>query len=217
MDISNIELKQFFEEICTKSDDGQLSHLVKKKGVVYHQGDESSSFAFILEGKLNIIMHHDDGDFVVTSMGHGEVVGEMGLFLPTKTRTTSVIADEDTKILVVEYSEFLSALDNNYLPLFQMTKTMATRLSATTRHADTIATKGVKERLAALLAEMTKSPLSKDEDGFSVFKMSRKEMSSRIGCSRELAGKYLSQLEDEGRIKCTGMTIKVGDKIWEAC
>ena len=208
--ISSNELESFFKSICRPFSEGTPYHTLKRREPLYNQGDVAKSFAYVIKGRLNVTVQHDDGDFVVASVFPKDIVGEMGLFLDEKFRTTSVIAEEETKVLVVNYEDFFDALEKNHLPLLHMAKVMAMRLSVTTKNADSIATKSVKERLILLLAELSSSSVATMcNNGDSVFKMSRKEMSLRIGCSRELAGKHLSELEDEGLISCKGMTIKV--------
>lgn len=208
------DLQKYFEDICEPNAKGKRHHRLKRKDVLFEQGQVATAFAFVLSGKLNVIKRHEESDFIITSIGAGEIVGEMGLFLSEKTRTSSVVADENTKVLMINYDAFMESLATNYLPLLHMTKIMAARLHSTTKHADSIATKGMKDRLIDLLLNMEESSMiAMNSDGSYTFKMSRKEMALRIGCSRELAGRYLSELRDSGYLKLSGMTITVMPKI----
>jgi len=212
--ISHDTLRTFLEKICLPARNGKSYHVFKNKDVIYAENDDADTFAYILSGKVSIVNRHSENDFVVASVGEGDVLGEMGLFMPIKTRTSSAIAVEDTKVIIIPYDAFLIALDDNYLPLLHMAKVMAKRLSVTTKRADSIATRNVKGRLIDLLSEMLDSELvqEKSDEGVT-FKMSRKEMSLIIGCSRELAGRYLSELKEQGVLDYSGMKITVFNSI----
>jgi CRP/FNR family cyclic AMP-dependent transcriptional regulator len=113
-------------------------------------------------------------------------------------------------VLLVKYNDFMRYIDGDYRPLYYLTQVMAERLHSTTRHADSVATMNVKDRLKNLLSEIYAEKTSSVNKADSVtFKMSRKEMSLRIGCSRELAGKFLKELKDEGLVEYAGMKITV--------
>jgi CRP-like cAMP-binding protein len=213
----NIEdLKNLFLNIASKNEHGDNLHKFKKKEVIFAQEELASSFIFIVSGKVSIVREHDDSDFVVSTLGSGAVVGEMGLFVSEKTRTTSIIVNEDVVGIVVDYDTFMSYIEKDSRPLLYLTSVMAERLYLTTKSADSVATMNVRDRLINLLSSMCENPLSKtNEDGSCTFKMSRKEMSSRIGCSRELAGKTLKQLRQEGKVFDAGMKITVFKNISE--
>lgn len=216
-DYRSNELKDFLESICEMNSNGSNLHTFKRRESVFQQGDNATSFAYIVSGKLSVINHHAGNSFVITSVSEGEIVGEMGLFLPEKVRTTSVVAAEVTNVLMIDYKKFMDSLSYNHMPLLHMTKLMAARLQATTKHADSIATRGVRDRLVDLLTSVMGSSIAtSNDDGSFTLKMSRKEMSLRIGCSRELAGKYLKELEGMGYLRCSGMTVVILPSIVDA-
>lgn len=186
----------------------------KKKGVIYEQDQSASSFIFILSGKVNIVKRHHQGDFIVASIGKNEIVGEMGLFSEQKLRTTTLIADEPVRAYVISYLAFMDYIKQDYTPLFYITQVIADRLNSTTRYADAVATLNVKDRIVNLFVESFNDPFSRSQmDGSVVFKMSRKEISSRVGCSRELAGRCLKELKEQGLIDYSGMEMHIRPQI----
>lgn len=203
------EMKLLFSSIAKINKKGSVIHKFKRKEVIFQQGDIADSFLFLISGKVNVVRHYSDTEkFIVASFGKESVLGEMGLFVGDKMRTTSIEVAEDVEVFVITYENFMNYIQSDYRPLFFLTTIMAERLHTTTRHAETVATMNMKDRLVKLLIDLFNSPLGmRNDDGSVSVKMSRKEMASRIGCSRELAGKHLKELMEEGVVDNAGMNI----------
>jgi CRP-like cAMP-binding protein len=105
----------------------------KAGSVVIREGDESSDLYFVKEGTLKIVRKAKNGaDVTVSTVGAGEMVGEMG-FLLHKVRTASVLASTDC-ILINIQKEKLEAVIANQPKWFKvLLETVTTRLEDTTR------------------------------------------------------------------------------------
>jgi CheY-like chemotaxis protein len=74
----------------------------KQGSAIFKEGDQSSDLFFVKEGTLNIFKKAHNGLVVkVTSVGPGEMVGEMGVLLG-KIRTATVIAATDCVLINVQ-------------------------------------------------------------------------------------------------------------------
>ena len=86
---------------------------------------------------------------------------------------------------------------------------MATRLRRTSRKVGDLAFMDVTGRIARTLLELSKEPDAiTHPDGMQI-KITRQEIGRIVGCSREMAGRVLKELEDQNLISATGKTIVV--------
>ena len=101
--------------------------------VVIKEGDESSDLFFVKEGALKIVIKAKNGTIVtVSSVGAGEMVGEMG-FLVGKVRTASVLAVTDCVLISIQ-KEKLEAVISTQPKWFKiLLETVTSRLEDMTR------------------------------------------------------------------------------------
>jgi len=212
----NQALMELTESIQGMSLQGEkrTTYKFKKGDIIFKQDEMADRFIILVSGKLNVIRRGVNTSYLVASFEDAAILGEMGLFLDEHKRTGDVEAGSDVEVCVVKYKDFLSYLSIDHRPLLLITKIMTQRLYETTKHAEVVATLSVKERLKHLMASLrSKQDLSRKSDVS--IKMSRKEMASRIGCSRELAGRHLAELEVEGYLASVGMKISLLPKLDE--
>lgn len=89
---------------------------------------------------------------------------------------------------------------------------MAKRLLSTTRKASELAFLDVTGRVAAALKELSAQPdAMKHEEGTQI-KATRQEISRMVGCSREMAGRVLRTLQDQGLVWARGKTMIIYDE-----
>lgn len=65
---------------------------------LFKRGDDAGEIFYICEGKLRLV------DYDVT-LGPGEVVGEIAMFSPTRTRTRTIVAETDCRLMAIGESE----------------------------------------------------------------------------------------------------------------
>jgi CheY-like chemotaxis protein len=100
---------------------------------VIKEGETGTDIFFVKEGKLSVVRKGANGkNVVISSVGAGEMVGEMG-FLLHRTRTASVMAVTDCSLISIPKEKFevvISAQPKWFKVLFE---TISTRLEDTTR------------------------------------------------------------------------------------
>jgi CRP/FNR family cyclic AMP-dependent transcriptional regulator len=67
----------------------------------------------------------------------------------------------------------------------------------------------VTNRIARTLLDLCQEPDAMTHPEGTQIRISRQELSRIVGCSREMAGRVLKQLEDDGGIDVSGKTIVV--------
>ena len=95
--------------------------------------------------------------------------------------------------------------------LFASATQMAVRLRKTTFKLKNLAFVDVSGRIAHTLMDLCKQPDAMTHPDGMQIKITRQELGKIAGCSREMAGRVLKALEEEGLVSVSGKTIVVYD------
>jgi CRP/FNR family transcriptional regulator, cyclic AMP receptor protein len=86
---------------------------------------------------------------------------------------------------------------------------MAERLNRTTQKVSDLAFLDVTGRVARTLLELTKQPDAMTHPDGMQIKITRQEIGRIVGCSREMVGRVLKILVDQGLVSVKGKTMVV--------
>jgi CRP/FNR family cyclic AMP-dependent transcriptional regulator len=86
---------------------------------------------------------------------------------------------------------------------------MAERLNRTTQKVSDLAFLDVTGRVARTLLELTKQPDAMTHPDGMQIKITRQEIGRIVGCSREMVGRVLKTLVDQGLVSVKGKTMVV--------
>jgi CRP/FNR family cyclic AMP-dependent transcriptional regulator len=93
--------------------------------------------------------------------------------------------------------------------LFELTSQLVDRLGKTTRKLGDLAFLDVTGRVAGQLLDLCEQPDAiTHPDGMQI-KITRQEIGRLVGCSREMVGRVLKTLEDQGLVQVKGKTMVV--------
>ena len=93
--------------------------------------------------------------------------------------------------------------------LFMIGTQLTKRLLHTSRKVARLAFMDVTSRIASTLVDLCQEPDAMTHPKGSQIRISRQEISRIVGCSREMVGRVLKQLEEDGKIAASGKTIVV--------
>jgi CRP/FNR family cyclic AMP-dependent transcriptional regulator len=93
--------------------------------------------------------------------------------------------------------------------IFELATQLATRLDRTNRKLGDLAFVDVTGRVAHAIMDLCGEPDAMTHPEGMQIKVSRQELSRLVGCSREMAGRVLKVLEEQGLLRATGKTIVV--------
>lgn len=187
----------------------------KAKSVVLKQGETGDSLYLILDGSVSVQVE-DESDpghmLVVAYLNPGDFVGEMGLFMDEEevpVRTAQVVAKTQCEVAEISYERFLQI--RNQFPdiLFAVSRQLAVRLRQTTRKLSDLAFVDVSGRIAHTLLDLCKEPDAMTHPDGMQIKITRQELGKIVGCSREMAGRVLKNLEQDGLVSVSGKTMVV--------
>jgi CRP/FNR family cyclic AMP-dependent transcriptional regulator len=183
----------------------------KAKTSLVNSGDPSESFFFVLDGSLSVIIRDDEGhDMIVNYVNPGDFFGEIGLYKRVaKVREATIQAKSDCEVAEIGYDKFYSLRDEFPEILYAIGAQMAERLSHTTRKLHDLAFVDAKGRIHHALLDLIKQPDAMTHPDGMQIKVSRQELGRIAGCSREVAGRIIKALQEEGIVDVAGHTMVV--------
>lgn len=184
------------------------------KDIIIHEGDVSSSLYYIIEGSVSVLSESDSGDeIILAQLNQGDFFGEAGLFEfdtgEDRKRTARVIARADSIIAEISYPQFKQVVNQDPTVMFLLTSQIFNRLKKTSMKVRDLVFLDVKGRIAHCLLELSNEPDAMTHPDGMQIKITRQDLAKMVGCSREMAGRVLKELEDEELITAHGKTIVV--------
>jgi CRP/FNR family transcriptional regulator, cyclic AMP receptor protein len=185
------------------------------KHTILHAGDVPTSLYLILEGSVSILLEDKDGrEIVLAYLGVGDFFGEMCLFPEQKART-AIVRTRAQPTLVAEstYTTFRQFAREHHEIIYEIAGQLAARLRDTSQRLGDLAFLDVAGRLAHILLDLSKKPDATEHPRGRVVRISRQELARNAGCSREMAGRVLKKLEEDGLVISQGRNIIVLDAV----
>jgi CRP/FNR family cyclic AMP-dependent transcriptional regulator len=180
------------------------------KHTIIHPGDPPTSIYLILEGSVSILLEDDDGrEIVLAYLNAGEFFGEMCLFPDQVSRSAIVRTRLPTLVAEIAYPKFDAFVMKNPRIMYEVAGQLAARVRDTSRRLGNLAFLDVAGRLAGALMELGRQPDARQHEKGALIKCSRQELARLIGCSREMAGRVLRRLEEDGMVQVSGRSIVI--------
>ena len=126
-----------------------------------------------------------------------------------KDRSAWVRTKSECELAEISYSRFRQVAEKDADVLFQLAAQMATRLRATSRKVGDLAFLDVTGRVARTLLDLCKQPDAMTHPDGMQIRITRQEIGRIVGCSREMVGRVLKSLEEQGLISAKGKTMVV--------
>ena len=138
-------------------------------------------------------------------MTSGDFFGELHLFNDDEVNNFSVYAIEDTEICQLTKADIdLIMLENPEISL-KLLKAVTKRLAHTENLAQNLATKDPEVRIASMILEFCQKFGTNINNGILIqLPITREEIASYVGVTRETISRKLSKFEDLGLIALSG-------------
>jgi len=195
-----------------------LKHAHRKtfdaRKIIIHEGDVSDSLYYIIEGSVNVQAENEAGDEIILAhLNEGDFFGESGLFESDQNdeskRSAWVITRGKSIIAEMSYNQFRTIASEDPAIMFLLTSQIFGRLRKTSHKVRDLIFLDVKGRIAHCLLELAKEPDAMTHPDGMQIKITRQDIAKMVGCSREMAGRVLKELEEEDLISAHGKTIVV--------
>ncbi len=180
------------------------------KSVIIYAGDMPDVLYYIISGSVTVLIEDDEGhEMVLAYLNAGDFFGEMGLFDDQKNRSAWVRARTQCEVAEISYNNFRGLATKDPEILFALASQMAFRLRRTSGMVGRLAFMDVTGRIARTLLDLCKEPDAMTHPDGMQIRITRQELGRIVGCSREMVGRVLKNLEMQDLITVKGKTIVV--------
>lgn len=190
-----------------------MSVSVKKKDVIFSEGDPSEWLYIVAEGKAKITKLSQDGKEIILEVIHpmdffGGLAVIRGFPYPA-----NAIAMEDTRLLKISRSNLMRVLDRFPNLMYCMAQQVGDRMKESHETLKNIALERVEARIASLLLKLADKTGKKGEEGVSIdMKLTKQDIAEMVGTTVETSIRTMSKFrkmgivgEKEGKIVIKNM------------
>ena len=191
-----------------------LSHCHRRrypaKSTIIYAGDQGDTLYYIIKGSVTVVIEDEsDGkEMILAYLNPGDFVGEMGLF-DQEHRSAWIRTKTECEVGEISYGKFIELSHKHPEFLFAISKQIAQRLRDTTRKVSDLAFLDVTGRVARTLLDLCKEPDAMTHPDGMQIKITRQEIGRIVGCSREMVGRVLKDLEERELVSVAGKTMVV--------
>ena len=185
------------------------------KTAIFRPGDGAGTLYYIVDGSLTVSSEDEDGrELILAYLNKGEFIGEMGLFVEPQRREVMVKSRTPCELAEIGYERLFNLFSSTLSAecpriLFAIGAQLTRRLLQTSRKVSRLAFMDVTSRVSRTLLDLCQEPDAMSHPQGTQIRISRQEISRIVGCSREMVGRVLKQLEEAGKISVKGKTIVV--------
>ncbi len=186
-----------------------------KRVDVLRPGTSAETMYYLLEGSVAALIEDSDHrELTLAFINSGEFIGEMGLFASQAQRSVTIRTRVPCRIAEISYQRLSQLLERELKLhavglLFAIGRQLSSRLRHTSRKVGDLAFVDVAGRVASALLDLCKQPDAMTHPDGMQIRITRQDIGRMVGCSREMAGRVLKSLEEQGLVSVAGKTIVV--------
>ncbi|QJD98206.1 response regulator [Mucilaginibacter robiniae] len=183
---------------------GRKVRQMKKKQVLYYEGDQPQGIYLVLDGSIKTIKLAEDGRELMTGLYKAEdYLGVNAVLLEESFNETAEVVEDATVCLLPK--DAMLSLINRYPDVAQQfIKILSNNIREKEEQLLELAYHSVRKRLAQTLVRLSKSSADAAQ-----FKVSREELASMAGIATETVSRTLTDFKDEQLIEKKGSTIQI--------
>jgi CRP-like cAMP-binding protein len=209
-------LEEFYQKATKQADLSSLStdrkvSQIKKKQIIYAEGDEPIRFFFLKTGKVKTYQSNRDGkEFITGLYNSGDFFGHVSIIENTDYQESSE-ALEDCEIIGIPKHDFLELITRNQSVANQFIKMLANDIQVKEKQLTQIAYNSIRKRTADALVMLSKKYKNESDENFAM-KISRDDLASVVGTATESLIRTLSDFKSNNLIEINGSEIKILDE-----
>ncbi len=189
-----------------------VTQTFKKNSIILSEEESGSALFVIVEGKVKVSRSSgDDKEVILAILNESDFFGEMSL-LDGMARSATVTAIEDSKLFIIQRTEFLDLLkkypDVSIALLTELTK----RLRASSMKVKALSLKDAEGKVATVLLQLA-DDIGKIRQGIVEIDHLpfQQELANMAGTSRETISRTLHSFAKKGLIELDGSKLRIID------
>jgi DNA-binding response OmpR family regulator len=180
----------------------------KKKQLLFSEGNYPNALYFLNKGKIKTFKTNEDGRELITNLyKDGDFIGYLDL-LEDKTYRESAMALEDSEVIIIQKDDFNALLHNNRDVANKFIKILSGNLADREERLLKLAYNSVRKRVSEALLLVVKQ-FQEQHGKNTEITISRENLASIVGASKEAVIRTLSDFKDEKLIDLKGGKITI--------
>ena len=191
----------------SQSDWEKVKHLFIEKHFgkdeyIFFEGDPSSWIGVVLEGRVKMIKHSENGkDVVLDLIAPGEMLGEMAAFNGEPYPATAQ-AMEPTVVAIIHQDDYLRLLKQYPALALRMIEELGRRLREAQETIKSMAVERVERRIARILLKLAATTGLSSEEGIVIeMPLTRQDIAEMAGTTVETAIRTMSKFRKKGLVR----------------
>jgi CRP/FNR family transcriptional regulator len=182
-----------------------ITRRYKKGQVIFFEGDVSDKLYIVNSGKIKIFKYNKDGkEQILYVLTDGNFIGDLSLLKKSKLEFNGE-ALENTDICTVTKEDFDRILQKNPNIAFKILEVVHDRLINLEELVQRLSTKDVESRVIGVLLSLAKDFGKQVHEGVILnLPLSREEIGSYAGLTRETVSRKLTSMQEDGIIELVG-------------
>lgn len=170
----------------------------KKNKIILHEEDTNVFMYVIISGKVKVARTNEEGKEVILAMHQtGDFFGEMTL-IDGKTIPASVVAIEDSDIMLISRKSFYSMVFSNRKVLEELMQILCSRLRESWDRIDILSFNNASQRIKMLFILLADKYGKKTDKGTTLnIKLTHQDLANMTGISRETVTRVIDKLQRE--------------------
>lgn len=191
----------------SQSDWEKVKHLFIEKHFgkdeyIFFEGGPSSWIGVVLEGRVKMIKHSENGkDVVLDLIAPGEMLGEMAAFNGEPYPATAQ-AMEPTVVAIIHQDDYLRLLKQYPALALRMIEELGRRLREAQETIKSMAVERVERRIARILLKLAATTGLSSEEGIVIeMPLTRQDIAEMAGTTVETAIRTMSKFRKRGLVQ----------------
>lgn len=208
-DKSEKGLKAFIDEVrglktLKGLSQDKKSRLLKKKDLLFEEGDHPRFLYFVNSGKLKLFKTNEEGkEYILQIIGKGEFIGQVDI-LKKQNHQSSASALEETSVSLIPKEDFNTLINQDRDVSAQVIKMIANDVAEKEEQLLNLAYNSVRKRVADALL------LLNQEEG-QVIHILRDDLARIVGTAKESVIRMLTDFKEDGYISIKNSLITILD------
>jgi CRP-like cAMP-binding protein len=182
-------------------------HVIKKKEIIYLDGDEAKNVIFINRGKVKISKMNKDGKEFITGLYQGgDFIGTLDMIENTNYKETAV-AMEQSEIMLIPKQDFYALIYSNRDVAARFIHFLSNNIEEMEERLLSVAFNSVRKRVAESLIRIKKKYT--DENQEEALPVTRTDLANVIGVAPETVSRTLADFKSEHLIEFIDKQIKI--------
>ncbi len=182
-----------------------------RESMIVSQDETGDSLYVLAEGRVKVVLMSGESgrEMILSVFKPGDFFGEMSL-IDGQPRSASVVAMEDSTLLVLHRADFRRYLADNPDAAFGVMTELCTRIRKADEIIGNLALLDVHGRVAHMLLDLAKSDGEQVVEGTLIRdRPTQQNIASMVGTSRETVSRALSEFAKRGYIELRGKDILI--------